>query len=164
MEYVFDTGILSRIMEHYYISTFPSFWEKLHEYIAKKKIISVKEVKKELESWGGLESNVQNTLLSPLTFEGPAEEELIFIREIFSCNKQYEDLINKKNRLSGNPSADPYLIAKAKICDYVIVTTETHKGYIRDKHKKVNIPSVCKDFDIKYYNLEEFMRKENWNF
>ena len=47
--YIFDTSSFSVILKNYYEDIFPTFWEKFDELIIEGKIISVKEVKRELE-------------------------------------------------------------------------------------------------------------------
>jgi len=52
--------------------------------------------------------------------------------------------------------ADSWLCAHAMTYDYVIVTEETYEAFSR---KKVKIPNVCREFDIKFINLLQFMRE-----
>ena len=52
MIYVFDSNTLINIFNHYYPERFPSFWDNFNDFISKQTIISVKEVRRELESRG----------------------------------------------------------------------------------------------------------------
>ena len=52
MIYVFDTNILSNIFSNYFFDSFPTFWENFEKLISSSKIISVREVKKELQERG----------------------------------------------------------------------------------------------------------------
>ncbi len=50
MIYVFDTGPLINILNHYYTDIFKSFWDNFLTLIENKEVLSVREVKKELEN------------------------------------------------------------------------------------------------------------------
>ena len=90
-------------------------------------------------------------------FALPSTEEMEFVNEIFLVN-HFQTLIRKKERLEGKPVADPFVIAKARIENALLVTQET----LRENAAK--IPNVCQHFDIKYTSLEGFMEKEGWQF
>jgi len=64
----------------------------------------------------------------------------------------------KKERLQGNPVADPFVIAKAKVLNGCVVTQEKYK------ENAAKIPNVCKHFEILCIDLEKFMENENWKF
>jgi hypothetical protein len=49
MIYVFDSSPLIVLFRHYYPERFPSLWEKFDSMISAQRIISVREVGKELE-------------------------------------------------------------------------------------------------------------------
>ena len=49
MVYIFDTVTLSIIFKHYYFERFPTFWNNFNNLIKSGEIISVREVKKEIE-------------------------------------------------------------------------------------------------------------------
>ena len=48
MAYVFDTNCFI-VIGHYYPDQFPSFWEKFNQAVENGKIISVREVRRELD-------------------------------------------------------------------------------------------------------------------
>ena len=90
-------------------------------------------------------------------FSTPTVEELQFVNEIFAV-AHFQQLIEKKKILSGRPAADPFVIAKAKFENAIVVTEEVYK------EKAAKIPNVCKHFEVECINLEDFMQKENWKF
>ena len=90
-------------------------------------------------------------------FSTPSIEELQFVNEIFSIS-HFQQLIEKKKILSGRPVADPFVIAKAKHENAIVVTEEVYK------ENAAKIPNVCKHFKIECINLEDFMQRENWQF
>jgi len=52
--------------------------------------------------------------------------------------------------------ADPWLIAKAKCNNSVVVT---HEQFHPDVKKKVLIPNICKQFDVPYMDTFELLHK-----
>ncbi|MFZ5979923.1 MAG: PIN domain-containing protein [Candidatus Zixiibacteriota bacterium] len=157
MEHIFDTNTLSSIFMHYYFDNFPSFWKKFNQLVKAGKILSVSEVRRELKEvnrWVYLEQWAVNF---PDFFEKPTNEELIFITEIYSV-KHFQQNVELKKRLGGKPVADPFVIAKAKIKNAIVVTEE------EEKPNSVKIPNICNHFQIKCVNLEKFLVKENWKF
>lgn len=57
MIYVFDSGPLIWMFRYYYPDRFPSLWEQFHELIDDQRIISVKEVSRELDGQDDLLAN-----------------------------------------------------------------------------------------------------------
>jgi len=156
MIYVFDSGPLIWMFRYYYPERFPSLWIEFDELIASQRIISVKEVSRELEG--------QDDLLSDWVkdngdvFQPPNQSEFSLVANIFKI-PHFQGLIRKQERLQGKPVADPFVIAKAGSIDNgCVVTTEKHKK------NASQIPNVCEHFSIPYMNLEQFMEKENWTF
>ena len=79
------------------------------------------------------------------------------VAEIFKVT-HYQAMIRKKERLKGKPVADPFVIAKAKVCNGWVVTRE------KWKENSAQIPNVCEHFGVPCMNLEGFMKKEGWTF
>lgn len=154
MIYVFDSNTLIKIFNNYYREQFPSFWQKFTEYIADRKIISVRAVKTELVGRGDVLADfVKNTNI----FITPSDDETAFMATIFQV-KHFQSLISKKSMLQGREVADPYLIARAKIQNACVVTEE------KLKPNAAKIPNVCQKFNIPCINFEQFMADENWFF
>lgn len=156
--YVFDTNILITIFKYYYISTFPSFWEYFNEYIENGKIISVRDVLKEINAYHNSNSNLliwanQHKNI----FYQPNESEMIFVSDIFSF-KHFQNNIPKESQLVGRPVADPFVIAKAKVNDGCVVTNEEYKK------NGAKMPNICNYFKVNCINLNKFMELENWKF
>jgi len=156
MKYVFDSGPLIDLFRHYYPERFPSLWEKFNLLVSNGKIISVKEVYNEID---GKEDELarwakqqKDGLFLPST-----PEELRFVSNIFKVT-HFQAMIRNQERLRGNPVADPFVIARAKVLNCYIVTTEV----LRDNAAK--IPNVCEHFSIPYINLEGFMQQQRWTF
>lgn len=156
MQYVFDTGPLIDIFNHYYPARFPSLWEKFDQLIAEQRLVSVREVYNEIsdreDSLAKWAKEQKDRLFLP-----PSVEEFQFVADIFKI-QHFQAMIRKKERLQGKPVADPFVIARAKIYNGQVVTTE------RYKENAAQVPNVCKHFSIPCVNLEDFMQQESWTF
>ncbi|NQS98735.1 MAG: DUF4411 family protein [candidate division Zixibacteria bacterium] len=156
MIYVFDTSSFI-VIGHFFHDRFPSFWERFDRYIEEGKIISVREVLAELDNQA-TRSHLKNWIASNKgIFLVPIEQELKFIREIFE-RQHFRQIIKAKDILNGKPVADPFVIAKAKAVNGIVVTEEVWKK------NAAKIPNICSHYDIEYTNLEGFMTREGWEF
>ena len=156
MIYVFDSSPLIDLFRHYYPDRFPSLWENFDALVSEHRIISVREVRKELEGYGDRLSDwVKDHREFFLT---PTTDELSFVTEIFKV-AHFRTLVRQKERLQGKPVADPFVIAKAWTLEEGCVVTQEVK-----KPNAARIPNVCEHFDIPCLNLEAFMENENWRF
>lgn len=156
MNYVFDSGPLIWMFRYYYPERFPSLWEQFDNLVDKQRIISVKEVSRELDGQEDLLANWVKGNTS--VFHPPTAAELIFVGNIFQI-PHFQGLIRKQERLQGKPVADPFVIAKAGIIENgCVITTEKYKK------NASQVPNVCEYFHVPYMNLEQFMEQEGWVF
>lgn len=156
MKYVFDACTFI-VLGHYFPERFPSFWKNLDDYVSKGKIISVREVFKELDN-NASKSHLRTWIdLNKKIFLTPGSKEMEFVSQIFLV-PQYQHMVEIKKRLKGIPVADPFIIASAKIRGACVVTEEEKK---KDASR---IPNVCEHFAVECTNLESFMEKEHWRF
>ena len=156
MAYVFDTNSF-RELGSYYPDQFPTFWEKFNRAVAVGTIISVREVRRELDAqvhhthlfdWVGDHGDI---------FFPPNPAEMRFVSEIFSV-QHFQMLVSEQDLLAGNLRADPFIIAKAKAINGCVVTEE------RRRLNAAKIPNVCDHFGIDCTNLQGFMEREGWTF
>lgn len=157
MTYVFDTNSLSNVLNHYYQDRFPSFWAKFDKMIETQQVISVREARFELE--GRFDEDTVRLLKRHNAdfFEDPALEELAFITEIYSV-PHFQQNLHKKKLLQGGHLADPFIIAKAKLKNAVVVTEESCP------RNGARIPNICDHFEIACENLQGFLIREKWSF
>ena len=150
--YVFDTNVFSSL-GLYYPKRFPTIWERLNRLADSGDLISVREVRRELESncssvhvlnWADQYRHI---------FHIPTNEECQIVTEIFSKN-QYLGFVKRNNILKGMPVADPFIIAAAKVKGFSVVTQESNKP------KGARIPTACNDFDVDCIDLEGFLERE----
>ena len=156
MIYVLDSSSF-RVCGHYFPSRFPTFWDEFNALIRDGGIISVREVRKELDhivhrqhlrEW--VDGNKSIFLL-------PDQQETQFVAEIFAV-QHFQQLIGSRQRLAGGPAADPFVIASARIRNACVVTEESLKPHA------AKIPNVCDHFGIDCISIEKMMERENWSF
>lgn len=127
MIYVLDTTSIS-VMQNYYSDSFPSFWTKMDKTVSLGEVVSVREVFNELDRWSGVPQNLETWVKKNKSlFAKPTAAELTFVKNIFSV-KHFEQLVSAENRLKGTPSADPFIIAAAKVRNGCVITEEKEKS------------------------------------
>jgi len=156
-KYVFDSNALINLFNNFYQSRFPSLWGNFDSLVNEDRILSVREVKNELNSYHKNDSLKKWIEKNNDIFKQPDETEIEFIKEIFKIT-HFQAIIRKKSILNGKPVADPFLIAKAKVIDGFVVTQEKFKD------NSAKIPNICDYFGIQCINLEGFMEIEKWKF
>lgn len=150
--YVFDTNVF-RSLGLYYPKRFPTIWNRINELTENNNLISVREVRRELEA--NCASEHVNSWIQKYRhiFLIPSNEECEIVTDIFK-KEQYRGLVKRQNMLKGFPVADPFIIAAAKNRNGCVVTQESLKlGGAR-------IPTACKEMKIDCVNLEGFLEKE----
>ncbi len=156
MAYVFDTNSFS-VLGNYYPEQFPTFWETLDRAVAVGKIISVKEVRTELDFYGRHPHLSDWVKKHVQIFSSPRPAEIQFVKAIFSI-PHFQTLLSEKDRLAGHLCADPFVIAKAKFIDGCVITEE------KETPNAAKIPNVCERFGVDCTNLQGFMEREGWTF
>lgn len=154
--YVFDTSSL-RVLRNYYPQRFPTLWRLVDGAATSGLIVSVREAHTELlqqivEPWllGWIETNRH-------LFRAPSAAETAFVARIFAV-PHFQTLVGEKQRLQGNPVADPFVIAAASIRGAIVVSEEVLKP------NGAKIPNVCQHFGIDFVDLEGFMGRNGWQF
>lgn len=156
MRYAFDTSPFTTLFKNYYRGVFKSLWIGFDELVAEGRIISTREVKRELEGFQhvGMQAWVKsNTELFPV----PTAEEAAFVARIFAV-PHFQNNIEGKKVMRGGLVADPFIIARAAITKASVVTVETMKPNAAD------VPNICAHFKIPCLSLEQWMEKEDWEF
>ena len=149
MSYIFDTcAWIGAWKERYPIDRFPDLWAKFSELIESGEIHSVQMVRDEIDSPEDLVEWLKNqeNLYLP-----PSQEEEDLASEI--TNSRYGKRLVTKRRPD---TADPYVIARAEIQGWTVVTQEGVGGN--------GIPAVCKKRGVKCVNLIGFFREQEWEF
>jgi len=154
--YVVDTNSWS-VLRNFYPKAFKTFWQQLDALVAGGEVVSVREVQNELKRVSHSEHLDEWLDANKGLFSGPTEDELEFVAEIFKID-HFRQLVGRHQVLVGNPAADPFVIARAKILGGCVVTEE------KLKPNAAQIPNVCDHFDIECVNLEGLIEAEGWEF
>ena len=156
MIYVFDTSSLSAL-KHFYPVIFKSIWSGLDNLVQQQKLISTREVWNEIGRGDSDQHTNEWLKTRKEIFTTPSAAELQFVAQIFQI-PHFQGLIGQKQRLTGTPVADPFVIACAKVRGGTVVTEEQFK------REAAKIPNVCQHFNVPCINLEDFMRQQGWSF
>lgn len=156
MIYVFDTSSLSEF-KHFYPGVFKSIWLGLDDLVQQQKLISTREVWNEMQRGNSDQHTNEWLKTRKEIFTTPSSDELQFVAEIFRV-PHFQGLIGQKQRLKGDPVADPFVIACAKVKNGTVVTEEKFKP------TAAKIPNVCQHFDVPCIDLEKFMHQQGWSF
>lgn len=152
MKYVIDTNALRTFFRYYYRLVTPELYENLDRMIKNGDLISVKEVYNEMERQHQKDSEILKELKSikHIFLEPTNDEEIKIIQDIYK-NINFRNNIKEKNILNGNPVADAFLVAKAKIENAILITSEKFSP------NAAKIPNMCEKYDVKYINYEQFL-------
>jgi hypothetical protein len=82
-------------------------------------------------------------------------------QEAAAIQARYPELVDAR---SGHESADPWVIALAKLQGWTVVSQETSANEKRKPPKSYYIPDVCRDLGLSCINLLGLMRREGWTF
>lgn len=157
MTYVLDTSGFVTLFRNYYRSRFPSLWRKFDALIDEGRIVSTREVKREIEDQD--DDLTRWTEKVPHLFSSPSRDVAEFVIRIYSVT-HFQGNIERKKLLKGGLNADPFVVATAaaQVPVGTVVTLE------RRKPNAVRIPNLCEHFQLPCMNLEEFMEQEGWVF
>ncbi len=157
MVYVFDSGALITLFTYFYESRFPSLWERFNNLVTSQRVLSTREVANEITSFYARTRLTEWVSIRTDLFIPPSELEFRYVEEIFR-QRHFQQLIGRKAMFSGQPVADPFVIAKARAIRGTVVTTEKHKP------NAAQIPNICEYFGVDCVGLEGFMEREGWCF
>lgn len=154
--YVLDTNSF-RVFGNYYPEIFPSFWEEIERLVTDDRLLSCREVAKELELQSP--SVHLNAWVDghPNLFLDPTGQEMEHVAEIFKV-PHFRQLIGQKAQLKGMPVADPFLVARGAILGACVVTEEVLKP------NAAKVPNVCEHFGVRSTNVQGFLVEVGWRF
>lgn len=156
--FIFDTSSI-RVIGNYYPEQFPTFWTQFDKAVTDEKVKFVREVYKELE----VQVQVTDKAIwdwvreRKAMFAEPTDAEGLFVAQIFTV-AHFRTLVGERQRLQGNPVADPFVIARAHCSNGCVVTEE------KMKPGAAKIPNVCDHFKVYCTNVEGFLKAMDWKF
>jgi hypothetical protein len=156
MIYVIDTCSL-RMFGSYFPERFPTFWSRLQQTVDEGSLISVKEVRHEIEIQNTAEWVKDWVKRNKKIFVAPTQNEATFLTVLFQ-NANYRQLIGKRQVLQGCPVADPYLVAAAHSRKATVVTQEVWKA------NSSKLPNICEGVGLGCLSLNGFMEAMRWSF
>lgn len=153
MIYVLDTCVFRKMLDHLPRkgSVFQNVWDSLEAAFQARVIISVDEVFEEVS--GHFASSNGNLIWlesHKYVFEAPSNAESQIIQKIFTDVKMRES-IHVKNILANRPSADVYIVAKAKVVGATVVSVESYKP------NSAQIPNMCEFMGVPCICYDDFM-------
>lgn len=164
IKYLIDANVLMEANRRYYsLDLAPAFWEYLIRSAKKGPIRSIDRVydeilkgKDDLTEWAKKSFTFAfvNTKNDEKVIEIYAELMQWAIKQIRYTQAAKDEFARVEN-------ADAWLIAYAKVHEYIIVTQEVLDLNIK---KKIPIPNVCDQFDVKYINTFQMLRELNFKF
>lgn len=156
--YSVDTSTLMDWQARFYpTDVFTGLKKQIKDLIADGKLRAAHVVKEELEavgtpalkSWAEGQRGLFESLDPSLQCEAAA------------IQARYPELVDLKG---GHESADPWVIALAKLRGWTVVSQETSAHEKCKPAKSYYIPDVCRDLGVPCINLLGLMRKEGWTF
>lgn len=162
MTYVLDTSSWQQLFGCYGHERFPTLWNLFGELVSGGEITSIRHVLREIENRNKNNGELQWASSHLALFPPLSEKESQFLREIFAVPR-FRHVIPTEIRdddadEDSDADADPFLIARAKAIDGIVITQERERG------NRVRIPSICNHFDIKCGTLDDLMAMEDWSF
>ena len=155
--YILDTNSLSQMFRFYYRNNFPSLWKRFDQLVKDSRILSTREVMRELGVGNKAQVAYTWALDHEHLFPDPSIQEVQFVSRIFGVRHFWQNLQSKH----GNPkrqAADPFLVAQAKRTGGIVVTEESKPP------NGARIPNICEHFEIRCINLQKLMDREGWVF
>jgi len=157
-KYVVDTDVLITLMKYYPQdnSTFNAIWDDIENLIKQKNIFSTSVVYDEIMKYEGKDDRLRKWAKThKKRFFIPTNSEIFeLVKDII---KVFPDLPDKKKLQTGEPDADPFVIALAQSEGATIVTQEK-----KDNPNK--IPTVAEHYKIKSIDLFGFFSERGLKF
>lgn len=158
--YVLDANVFIAAHRQYYsFDIAPSFWSNLLKLADKSKICSIDKIQHEIIN----PNDKSPDELHQWTAENfrdyfertDAQDVLDNYRDIQQWAYDHPQFTEAaKHEFASN--ADAWLIAYTKAKGYTLVTQETYNPQTR---KKILIPVVCREFNVKYVNTFEMLKE-----
>ena len=153
MIYILDTNIIRTLLNFFPKRgrRFEEVWDKIDEKIKTGEVISVDECYNELTAqFSDKTDQYQWFHGHKEMFKNPDNKESIIISKLLMKPKMRET-VHQKNILENRPSADVYIVAKAKALDAIVVTNENYRP------NSAQLPNLCEELDVSCISYDDFM-------
>lgn len=153
MIFIVDNNVFSRAFNTMAFDVFEDIWLPWSDLMEKGTIVSVDEVYCELlVRWSEKSEEGKWLKNHKDSFHKPSNDEGYIVSDIFK-NRKFRESIKESSLRNGSPEADAFIIAKAKVENGIVVTSESDK-----KPNSEKIPNIAIAFDVPYMNMDEFFR------
>ena len=153
--YVLDANVFIEAKNKYYgFNLCPGFWKALIEQCKNDRVCSIDKVRDELAGKGNRLSDWAKDRVPDTFFKKTEDQGVIaaFQDMVTWVNSEGQFMPAAKAEFASE--ADGWVIAFAKLNGLIVVT---HEEYAPDAKKKVPMPNVCLEFDVKYVNTFEML-------
>jgi hypothetical protein len=152
MIYCVDTSsLIAAWQERYPIENFPKFWDRMDGLINEGRLISpievFNEIKKRSDDLHGWLRSRKDGVFRELDDEVQIE--------VANVLQQFPRLVGDKKLRT---SADPFVIALARITGHQLVTEEKPTGNL----SRPNIPDVCAQLSLSAIGILQVIQREKW--
>ena len=148
--YVIDTSSLTALRRNYPLSIAEDIWQGLAELSAAGRLISPREVRRELEKkeddlfkWAKAQEDL---------FKDPSSEDIVEAKKIMNT---FPGLVEHDKE---TPDADPFVVACARSRSFVVVADESPAG----PGARPKIPDVCKELGVRCIRLVGLIEEVGW--
>ncbi len=156
--YAVDNNVLITLMAYHPPDkpAYQAIWDEIESLIKQKNIFSTMVVYEEIMKYLGKDDRLKKWAIShKKRFFIPTNQEIFKLAK--GVAKDFPDLLDKKKLQTGEPDADPFLIALAKSEGATIITQER-------KDLPNRIPMVALHYSVKSIDLYEFFEKRKLKF
>ena len=156
--YVVDNDVLITLMRYHPPDkpAYHAIWDEIESLIKQKNIFSTIVVYDDIMKYLGKDHRLKKWAIShKKRFFIPINSEIFRLAQDIA--KKFPDLLDKKKLQTGEPDADPFLIALAKSEGATIITQE------RKDHPN-RIPMVASHYKVKSIDLYEFFEERKLKF
>ena len=152
-KYLLDTCVFRKLLDHFPKKgvRFETVWEQIDNGFETGELVSGDECYNELcLHYDEKNPNYAWIKLKKPYFLGPSNDESIIIKQLFT-NPKMQESIHVKNILENRPSADVYIVAKAKQIGAIVVTVEKFKP------NSAQLPNICESLGVATMSFDDFM-------
>lgn len=156
--YVVDNDVLITLMRYHPPDkpAYHAIWHEIESLIKQKNIFSTIVVYDDIMTYLGKDDRLKKWAIShKKRFFIPINSEIFRLAQDIA--KKFPDLLDKKKLQTGEPDADPFLIALAKSEGATIITQER-------KDLPNRIPMVALHYKVKSKDLYEFFEERKLKF
>lgn len=156
--YVVDNDVLITLMRYHPLDkpAYHAIWDEIESLIKSKNIFSTVVVYDDIMKYLGKDDRLKKWSIShKKSFFIPINLEVFRLAQ--DITKNFPDLLDKKKLQTGEPDADPFLIALAKSEGAKIITQER-------KDLPNRIPKVASHYKVKSIDLYEFFEERKLKF